>query len=251
MPTRRSAKLNPDGTAQPLDADVGYGNNAANNSTLGVGVNGSNNLPYPIGYGPGSNAARFLEPHGHRLPRAGRGAYQNTDTINQFKLQGSWFDDQTKINYGVQFTHDEWKLAAFTDLPYTWQMYAGYGPAGTGGVARIPANLISSSFATGSNFIHGWGNGGNLPPAMLAANGNAILNYLQGLNGAGMNVDACSNPAGPTPCTGKYIMYEILGDHQNVTENTVSPYLNLTETSQDRRHAAGRSMSGCASRTRI
>ncbi len=223
------SKLNPDGQNSTLDADVGYGNNAANNSTFGVVVNGSNNLPYPIGYGPGSNAARFLDPAVFGSHVLVEETFQNTDSINQFKLQGSWSDDQTKINYGVQFTHDEWKRRHFTDLPFTWQMYAGYGPAGTGGVAPIPANLISGSFATGSNFIHGWGNGGNLPPAILAANGNAILSYLEGLNGAGMNVDACSNPAGSTPCTGKYIKYEIPGDHQNVIENTVSPYLSLTE----------------------
>jgi iron complex outermembrane recepter protein len=226
--TARS-KLNPDGQLSTIDADVGYGNNAVNNSTFGVVVNGSNNLPYPIGYGPGSNAARFLDPTiigSHVLVEE---IFQNTDTINQFKLQGSWFDDQTKIDYGVQFTHDEWKRRHFTDLPFTWQMYAGYGPTGTGGVAPIPANLISGAFTTGSSFIHGWGNGGNLPPAILAANGYAIMNYLQGLNGAGMNVDACSNPAGSTPCTGRYIMYEISGDHQNVIEKTASPYLSLTE----------------------
>ena len=64
----------------------------------------------------------------------------------------------------MQFTHDARQLRAFTDLPYTWQMYAGYGPppVGSGGVAPIPANLISNTFSTGSNFINGWGNGGNL-----------------------------------------------------------------------------------------
>jgi iron complex outermembrane recepter protein len=223
------SKLNPGGQLSQIDADIGYGNNAANNSTIGVVVNGSNNLPYPVGYGPGSNAARFLDPTiigSHVLVEE---IFPNTDSINQFKLQGSWFDDQTRINYGVQLTHDELKLRHYSDLPFTWQMYAGYGPAGTGGVAPIPANLISGSYATGANFIRGWGNGGNLPPSILAANGNAILNYLQGLNGAGMTVSACSNPAGTTPCTGKYIMYEIFGNHQNITENTLAPYLSLTE----------------------
>jgi iron complex outermembrane recepter protein len=230
--TARS-RLNPDGQLSTIDADVGYGNNAANNSTFGVVVNGSKDLPYPIGYGPGSDAARFLDPTiigSHVLVEE---SFQNTDTINQFKLQGSWFDDQTKISYGVQFTHDEWQRRHFTDLPFTWQMYAGYGPTGTGGVAPIPANLISGSFATGSNFISGWGNGGKLPPAILAANGYAILNYLQGLNGAGMNgatkTDTCSTPSGGVLCTGRYIMYEISGDHQDVIEKTTAPYLSLTE----------------------
>jgi iron complex outermembrane receptor protein len=225
------SKLNPNGQLSQLDADVGYGNSAANNATIGIVTNGSKNLPYPVGYGPGGNAARFLDPTiigSHVLVES---YFQNTDSINQFKLQGSWFDDQTRINYGLQFTHDHERLANFTDLPFTWQMYAGYGPPpiGTGGVSPIPASLISGSYTTGSNFIHGWGNGGNLPPAILAANGDAIFNYLQGLNGAGMNVNACSNLTGATPCTGKYIMYEVLGNHQLITENTVAPYLSLTE----------------------
>ncbi len=90
--------------------------------------------------------------------------------------------------------------------------------------------MISGSFGTGSNFINGWGNGGNLPPSILAANGYAIRNYLESLNGAGMNVGACSNLSGPTPCTGQYIMYPNLGNTQDITENTVAPYLNLSST---------------------
>ena len=62
---------------------------------------------------------------------------------------------------------------------------------------------------------------------IIAANGYAILNYLQGLNGAGQNTTACSNLAGATPCTGKYIMYQNLGGSQDVTESTVSPYLSM------------------------
>jgi iron complex outermembrane recepter protein len=228
------SKLNPDGQLSELDADIGYGNSAANNSTVGIVLSGNNNLPYPVGYGPGSNAARFLDTSiigSHVLVED---YAQNKNTINQFKLQGSWADENFKFKYGVQFTHDEEDLAGFTDLPYTWQMYAGYGPPpqGSGGVAPIPANLISGSFGTGSNFINGFGNGANLPPAILAANGYAIKNYLEGLNGVGMNVGNCSNLSGATPCTGKYIMYPNIGQTQDISENTVSPYLNLSETTK-------------------
>jgi TonB-dependent receptor len=224
------SKLNPGGQLSEIDADVGYGNSAANNTSVGIVTSGGNNLPYPVGYGPGGNAARFVDPTiigSHVLVEDYN---QNKDTINQFKLQGSWTDEQVKFKYGVQFTHDGEQLRSYTDLPYTWQMYAGYGPPpnGSGGVVPIPANLISGAFGTGSNFINGFGNGGNLPPAILAANGYAIMNYLQGLNGAGMNVGACTNLAGKTPCTGKYLMYENLGNHQDITENTVSPYLSLS-----------------------
>ena len=226
------AKLNPAGQVS-LDADVGYGN-GPNAAPLGIVVPGGNNLPYPVGFGPGGNAANFANPAfigSHVLVET---YTQNTDVISQLKLEGNWHDDQLKFKYGLQFTRDAETLRAFTDLPYTWQMYAGYGPppVGSGGVAPIPANLISGTFSTGSNFINGWGNGGNLPPAIIAANGYSILNYLQGLNGAGMNgandTKTCSNLSGGTPCTGKYIMYQNLNNSQDVTESTVSPYFNLS-----------------------
>ncbi len=228
------AKLNPGGQ-YGVDADVGYGN-GPNASNLGIVVPGGKNLPYPTGFGPGGDAANFVNPAyigSHVLVESYN---QNTNTVNQLKLEGAWHDDAVKIKYGVQITHDSETIRSFTNLPYTWQMYAGYGPApvGSGGVAPIPANLISGLFTTGSNFINGWGNGGRLPPAILAANGFAILNYLQGLNGAGMNVGACSNLAGPTPCTGKYLMYQNLGLSQDISDSTVSPYLNLgTKTQVD------------------
>jgi iron complex outermembrane receptor protein len=225
------SKLNPGGQLSERDADVGYGNSPALASTFGVIVPGGKNLPYPVGYGPSSNASQFLDPNiigSHVLVED---YAQNTDTINQFKLQGTWSDDNLKFKYGLQFTHEAQELAGFTDLPYTWQMYAGYGPPpiGTGGIVPIPANLISGSYSTGGSFINGWGNGGNLPPNILAANGNAIYSYLTSLNGAGQNVGNCSNLAGATPCTGKYLMYPNVGQTQNITENTTSPYLNLSE----------------------
>jgi iron complex outermembrane receptor protein len=230
------AKLNPAGQTS-LDADVGYGN-GPNATSLGIIVPGGNNLPYPVGYGPAGVASNFINPAyigSHVLVESYN---QNTDTINQFKLEGNWHDDELKFKYGVQATHDEEALRAFTDLPYTWQMYAGYGPppVGSGGVAPIPANLISNSFGTGSNFINGWGNGALLPPAIIAANGYSILNYLQGLNGAGMNgannTKVCSNLSGGVPCTGKYIMYQNLGGSQDITENTVSPYMSMSTTTK-------------------
>jgi iron complex outermembrane recepter protein len=225
------AKLNPGGQTS-LDADIGYGN-GPNGTSMGIIVPGGNNLPYPTGFGPGGNAANFANPAfigSHVLVESYN---QNTDTLSQLKLEGSWHNEELKFKYGVQYTHDDEALRAFTDLPYTWQMYAGYGPppVGSGGVAPIPAGLISSTFGTGSNFISGWGNGALLPPAIIAANGYSILNYLQGLNGAGMNgannTTVCSNLSGGTPCTGKYIMYQNLGASQDITESTVSPYFSL------------------------
>ena len=235
------AKLNPGGQ-YGVDADVGYGN-GPNNTNLGVVVPGGKNLPYLTGYGPAGNAANFTNPAYFGSHVLVESYNQNTDTINQLKLEGAWHDDALKVKYGVQVTNDSEALRTFTDLPYTWQMYAGYGPppVGSGGVFPIPANLISGSFTTGSNFINGWGNGGRLPPAITAANGWAILNYLQSLNGAGQNQNnlntnpktiVCTNLQGPTPCNGKYHMYQNLGNSQDITESTVSPYFNLSTKSQ-------------------
>jgi iron complex outermembrane recepter protein len=228
------AQLNPGNELGEVDADVGYGNSPPLGANLGIVTPGGKNLPYPVGYGPQGDASRFLDPSiigSHVLVEDYN---KNKESLNQFKLEGTWSDETLKFKYGVQYTHDHEQLRSFTDLPYTWQMYAGYGPPpfGTGGILPVPANLISGTFGTGSDFIHGFGNGGNLPPNIVLANGNAIKGYLEGLNGAGMNVGACSNLSGATPCTGKYIMYENLGNHQDITENTVSPYLNLATTAK-------------------
>ena len=231
------AKLNPGGQ-YGVDSDVGYGN-GPNATSLGIVVPGGNNLPYPTGYGPAGNAANFINPAYIGSHVVVESYNQNTDTIDQLKLEGVWHDDALKFKYGVQFTHDNEALRSFTDLPYTWQMYAGYGPppVGSGGVAPIPANLISNSFSTGSGFINGWGNGALLPPAIIQANGNSILNYLQGLNGAGANgtnnTKVCSNGSFVgVPCTGKYILYESTGNSQDITESTVSPYMSMSTTAK-------------------
>jgi len=233
------ARLNPGGQ-YGVDADVGYGNgNGKNDASLGVVVPGGTNLPYLTGFGPGGNAANFVNPANIGSHVLVESYNQNTDTVNQLKLEGAWHDDAVKVKYGVQITNDSEALRSFTDLPYTWQMYAGYGPQpqGSGGIWPIPANLISGTFTTGSNFINGWGNGSRLPPAIIAANGFAILNYLQSLNGVGQNVGTaknpvCSNLAGYVPCNGKYIMYQNLGNSQDITESTVSPYLSMATKGQ-------------------
>jgi iron complex outermembrane recepter protein len=228
------SKLNPGGINDAsLDSDIGYGN-GPNETNLGLKVPGGNNLPYVTNYGPAGDGANFTNPAYVGSHVVVWSYNQNQDTVNQFKLEGQWHDDELKFKYGLQFTHEDQELRSYTDLPYTWQMYAGYGPApdGSGGVSPIPANLISSTFSTGSNFINGWGNGNLLPPKIIQANGYAILNYLQGLNGAGMNLTACQNLSGPVNCTGKYILYQNLGGNQDITENTVAPYMSMSTTSK-------------------
>ncbi len=148
------AKLNPGGQNDAgLDSDIGYGN-GPNGTNLGIVVPGGNNLPYPVGYGPGGDAANFANPAYIGSHVVVESYNQNKDLINQFKLEGAWHDDSVKFKYGVQFTNDHDSLRAFTDLPYTWQMYAGYGPApiGSGGVAPIPAKLDIECLHDGFEF---------------------------------------------------------------------------------------------------
>ena len=114
----------------------------ANSANLGIVTPGGKNPRYP-GDAPGGDAARFLDPSiigSHVLVEDYN---KNKESLNQFKLEGTWSDETLKFKYGVQYTHDHEQLRSFTDLPYTWQMYAGYGPPptfGSGGVAPMPAN---------------------------------------------------------------------------------------------------------------
>ncbi len=136
------SKLNPGGQLSELDSDVGYGNSPANNSSLGIVVSGGNNLPYPVGFGPSGDAARFLDKTIIGSHVVVEDYDQNKDSINQFKLEGSWNDENLKFKYGLQFTHDHEQLRSFTDLPYTWQMYAGYGRPRMAPAASLPYRRI-------------------------------------------------------------------------------------------------------------
>ena len=135
----------------------------------------SNNLPYPTGIGPNGNAALFINNGiigSHVLPMS---SPQNINTVDQFKLQGTWTEDNLKLKYGLQYVDDKENLSEFDDFVNNdWQAYAGYGPASnnTGGVA-LPQSFFTNSFSTG-NFINGFNNNGNLPrgdPAVQPVSG--------------------------------------------------------------------------------
>ena len=236
------AKLNPGGELTSIDVDVGYGPsgpggtcNAAqplcNGTTMGIAGVGSGSLPYPTGIGPNGNAALFINNGligSHVLPMSSQ---QNKDTINQFKLQGMWKDDASKlvVKYGLQYTDDTQNLSEIDSFQNNdWQAYAGYGPAShnTGGVA-LPQEWFTNSFSTGS-FINGFSNNGKLPPNVLVFNPYQVLNYLQGLgnpqttNIPGANTNCC-NP----PFNGIYSMVPNVGATQRIEEKTFSPYVNL------------------------
>jgi iron complex outermembrane recepter protein len=228
------SKLNPGGQLSSIDVDVGYGPSVAggtNGTNVGIAGVGSGSLPYPTNYGPGGNAAQFINNGligSHVLPMS---SPRNGNTIDQLKLQGMWTEDRLILKYGLQYSQSKENLSEVDDFQNNdWQAYGGYGPAsnnlGTHGVA-LPQNLFTNSFST-SSFISGFSNSGNLPPNILAFNPYAVLNYLQGLgnpqttNIPGANVNCC-NP----PFNGIYQMANSVGAFQIIEENTISPYMSL------------------------
>jgi iron complex outermembrane receptor protein len=241
------SKLNPGGQLTSIDSDVGYGPSGSNGGCLaglgspkcngnniGISGVGSGSLPYPTGYGPNGNEALFINNGiigSHVLPMESQ---QNKDTINQFKLEGDWADQQLKLKYGVQVTHDEEDLSEFDSFTNNdWQAYAGYGPASdnSGGVA-LPQSFFTNSFGT-SSFINGYSNNGKLPPNILAFNAYQVLGYLESLgNPQTKNIPGANKTCCTPPFNGIYQMAANPGDTQEITENTVSPYLNLTTTAQ-------------------
>lgn len=237
------SKLNPGGQLSSIDADVGYGpstTGGTNGTNIGIAGVGSSSLPYPTSYGPNGNAAEFINNGlmgSHVLPMS---SPRNNNTINQFKLQGDWVEDNADLKYGLQYVQNKETLELYDDFGNNdWQAYAGYGPASNNnppalpnknghGVA-LPQNFFTGSFSTGGGFINGFGNNGNLPPNILAFNPYTVLNYLQGLGNPqttyipGANTGCC-NPA----FNGIYTLGFENGNYQQVDENTLTPYLNLT-----------------------
>jgi iron complex outermembrane recepter protein len=238
------SKLNPSGQYSSIDADVGYGPSgpggsclagtgvpACNGTNVGIAGVGSGSLPYPTGYGPNGNAALFINNGligSHVLPIS---QPQNKDTTNQFKIEGQWSQDKLKAKFGFQYVDDTKDLKSYDDFQNNnWQAYAGYGPASdnTGGVA-LPQNFFGSSFNT-SNFIKGFANSNNLPPAILAYNPYTILNYLQSLGNPqttsipGANVTCCT-----PPFDGIYRVALNNSSVQTIEEKTYAPYLVIQD----------------------
>jgi TonB-dependent receptor len=237
------SKLNPDGQLSSIDADVGYGPSTpagTNGTNVGIAGVGSKSLPYPTNYGPNGDAARFINNgliSSHVLPMSSQ---QNKNTIYQFKLQGEWAEEQVDFKYGLQYVRNFENLGEVDDFQNNdWQAYAGYGPLSNnnppplpnknGHGVSLPQNYFTNSFGTGSNFIPGFSNNGNLPPNILQYNPYTVLNYLQSLGNPqttyipGANTGCCT-----PPFEGVYTMAPNTGAFQIVHENSLTPYLSLT-----------------------
>jgi len=230
------SQLNPGGQLSSIDVDVGYGPSTPggiNGTNVGITVPGGHSLPFPTGLGPNGNAAAFINNGligSHVLPIS---QPNRIDKVQQIRVEGVWKEsDDFQITFGYQYVGEHDNARNYDDFANNdWQAYAGYGPAsnniGTHGVA-LPQNLFTGSFASGGDFITGWGGGNNLPPKVLAFNPYSVLNYLQGLGNPlnttipGYNVGCC------TPAfDGVYRTALNVGSYQQIIENSNSAYINI------------------------
>ena len=221
-----------------IDVDVGYGPSTpggTNGNSLGITVPGGRQLPYPTGFGPGGNAAAFINNGligSHVLPLM---SPQRFDRISQFRAEGSWTENsQLKITWGYQYLGDHDNAHSRDDFSNNqWQAYAGYGPAssniGSHGAA-LPQNLFSQSFGT-TDFVNGFSGSSHLPPNVLVFNPYSVMGYLQGLG----NPQAATIPGFNTGCcspayTGAYTLSDVPGAFTQVIENTHAGFLNVLAT---------------------
>jgi iron complex outermembrane recepter protein len=212
-----AAKLNPNGAWTGVDADVGYGPNTslgtnAYSGGLVLSQNG-NVLPYWSAVGPNTTASgsganispnyNGLNPFiigSHVFPLTSQ---QNSDKINQVKLDAAWHTGSTKVNFGAQFVDDLWNAKNYNTFDNNyWQLWSGYGPASNnyayycGSLATQCSNqsnppagamqvlhgvALPPSFFSAvnlGNWMPGFTGAGNLPSAMLEFNPYTVLNYL-------------------------------------------------------------------------
>ncbi len=170
-----TAHLNPNHTWTAFDVDTGYGNGTpkTNNYTGGVVVSSDDKtLPYWSAYGPnavagtpGAQSPNFLgqNPYiigSHVVPIT---VQYNTDKINQVRLQGSWHNENTKVNFGAHFLQDVWDSSNGNTLVNgEWQLWSGYGPGSnnTGSGVALPQKFFTP--VSIADFAHGY-NSSNLP----------------------------------------------------------------------------------------
>ncbi len=206
------SKYNPNGTYTDIDADVGYGDNL-NQYTGGLVLNpNSSVLPYWSALGPNavaSGAGATISPNYNGLNPYIIGSHvlpiqmqQNTDQINNVKLDATWHRDDTRVKFGAQFTDEDWntkQMDTFTNN--YWELWSGYGPASgnytyfcspgvpcasqtsppAGAVkasdgVSLPASMFSPVGV--GTWMPGYSGQGNLPGSLLAYNPYTVLNYL-------------------------------------------------------------------------
>ncbi|HUN72578.1 MAG TPA: TonB-dependent receptor [Steroidobacteraceae bacterium] len=237
---------NPNGGYTDIDADTGYGD-TTNEYTGGLVLNGNSNvLPYWSAVGPNTTAgsgsanissnANGLSPFiigSHVLPIQ---VQQNSDKINEAKIDGTWHSDNTKVNFGFQYLDDLWNSSQWSTFQNNyWQIWGGYGPASDpGATAANPAQgvpLPPSLFGTISTgtWMPGYSGAGNLPTSLVTYNPYAVLNYL-----LTQPADSGWSPAGGYPkwtgaADGDPVAFQP-GSQQHVDRTNYSPFFVVTQT---------------------
>ena len=244
------SSLNPGGQYGNYSADVGYGPSTAtgtNGTNMGMVVsgNGDHVLPYYTAYGPGGNAAQFLNPNiigSHVMVLISR---QNRNSVRQARLEANWKDEDFEIVGGFQWMANHMKLATYQDFANNqWQAFAGYGPAsnnyytsgpnaGLPAGVRLPSSMFTRSFGT-NNLIPGWSGADRLPPNILAYDPGQVITYLQTLGDPatptaipGFNWGCC-NPA----YHGRFDLALDPASFQHIYETTYAAYIALTADKQ-------------------
>lgn len=239
------AKLNPNGQIGGWGQDVGFGpsvSSGTNGYVGGIVNTGAGDLLYPSAYGPNNDGnadpVGILGSHVDVIT-----ANQNTDTVDQVKLDATWHHDSLKLNFGVQFvgdTRNQTERDDFVGTNNEWQLFAGYGPASNNytkvngvetpdGLA-LPASLFTGSFST-RNFIPGWGNNGKLPPTLPWYSPYAVTQYEESLGVAGADAD-WSPPAGYPPYNGTVELVPNQGNTLFVQEKSYAPFFTAEQNFQ-------------------
>ena len=224
------SKFNPNGGLTAVDADVGYGN-GTNNYTGGLVLNpNSNVLPYWSAYGPnsvasGSSAVASANYNGmnpfiigsHVFPL---GIQQNTDKVNNVKIEGTWHTDDTKINFGFQYVDDLWNTKESDTFQNNyWQLWAGYGPASGNAVGvALPASLFTT--VNISPWLPGYSGANNLPASLVKFNAYQVLAYLE---------TQAPNPGFPNYHGGLPTIPLSPGSVQHVDRANYSPFVTATQ----------------------
>ncbi len=163
------SKLNPNGGYTDVDSDDGYGPNTAvgTNGYVGGAVTAAGSVPYWSAIGPGANVltgptttSNFLGLNPYII-----GSHvqvlqdqQNSDKINQVKLQATWHAGDTKVNFGAQFVEETWNSKEMDTLTNNyWQLWSGYGPASNNYEYYCQQPVTNSNNAYGNSFVNSAG----------------------------------------------------------------------------------------------
>ena len=145
-------------------------------------VNPSNStVPYWSNYGPNNDKGNFLglNPYligSHVAPIQ---MQENSDKISEAKLDATWHEGSTKVNFGFEYLDDTWNSKEYdTFTNNEWQLWSGYGPASNNFVYYCGATACTDQNNPGAGatkVVHGV----SLPSSYFTA--VSLPNFLPGL----------------------------------------------------------------------